>query len=101
MILRSYLDLLRAQVHHRIIGAVMAEAELIGPAAEREAENLMAETDAANRLAAEHAAHRLARVWQSRRIGGAVGEENAVGIGRKDVVGGRRSRHYAHAKAAG
>ena len=82
-----------------MVGAVMAEAELVGPSAEREAEDLMAETDSEDRLPAEHAAHRFARVRQRGRIGGPVGEKNAVGIERKNLVGGRRGRHHVHAKA--
>ncbi len=36
MILRGDLHPPRAQIHHRMIRAVMAEAELVGVAAERE-----------------------------------------------------------------
>ena len=83
-----------------MIRAVMAEAELVGPPTEREAENLMAEADAEDRFPPEHAAHRLARVGQRGRIGRTVGKKNAVGIERENLGRGRRRRHHLHAKAA-
>src|ERR1700689_5185812 len=82
-----------------MVGTVMAEAELVGPSTERETEDLMAEADSEDRLAPEHAAYGCARVRQRGWIGWTVGEKNTVGIGRKDVVGGGRRRHHAHAKA--
>ena len=47
----------RGQIHHRLVGAVVAELELVGLAAERQAQDLMAEADAEDRLLAEQLAH--------------------------------------------
>src|SRR5208282_2363117 len=45
VVLRGDLDAARAQIHHRMIRAVMAEAELVGPASQRQGQNLMTETN--------------------------------------------------------
>src|ERR1700689_1515919 len=50
VVLRRDLDAPRAQIHHRMIGAMMAEVELVGLAAERQPKQLMSETDAEHRL---------------------------------------------------
>ena len=46
---------------HRLVAAVMAELELVGLAAERQAEDLVAEADAEDRLLADQLAHRRRR----------------------------------------
>ncbi len=48
---RGDLNLMRGEVLHRMIGAVMALMHLAGLAAERETEHLMAKTDAEHRHA--------------------------------------------------
>ena len=55
VIVRRDLHLVGELVQHRVIGAAMAELQLVGLAAKREAENLMAQADAENRLACRSA----------------------------------------------
>ena len=53
VVLRRDLDLARRQVHDRLVAAVMAELELVGLAAEGEAQKLLAQADAEDRFLAE------------------------------------------------
>ena len=67
----------------------MAELQLEGLAAHRQAENLVAEADAEHRHVRRDQRLRVVdRVGQRRRIAGAVAQEHAVGIGRQQL--GRR-----------
>ena len=82
-----------------MVRAAMSELQLVGLTAEREAEQLVAEADAEDRLLADQLADvrdlRLERLGIAR----AVGEEDAVGIQREHVLGGRQRRDNRHAAA--
>ena len=56
VIVRGDFDLAGELVQHRMIRAAMAELQLVGLAAEREAEDLMAEADAEDRRLADQLA---------------------------------------------
>ena len=71
VVLRGDLDLAGGVVHHRLVDAAVAEAQLVGAEAQRPAEDLVAEADAEQRdPGAEHLAgqrHRVGRRWPGRR----------------------------------
>ncbi len=77
----------------------MAELQLVGLAAHRQAEQLVAQADAEDGLLADQLADvgdlRLERLG----IAGAVGEEDAVGIQRQHVFGGGERRDHGDAAA--
>src|SRR5262245_64646552 len=50
MILRCNLDLIALDIENRMLAAVMSEFQLVGPATESQAENLMAQTNPKHRL---------------------------------------------------
>src|SRR3569623_438973 len=100
VVLRRDLDLAGRLVEHRMIAAVMAEAELQRLRAEREPEDLVAEADAEHRLAARH--QFLARrdaVRHRRRIARAVREEEAVRAERERFFRRRRRGDDGDARA--
>ncbi len=97
VVLGRDLDFACLQVLDRMIAAMVAELELVGLAAQREAEQLMSQTDAEQgRLAlqlADGVLGILQRLWVAR----AVGEEDPVRMQRQYVGGGRLRRHNRHA----
>src|ERR1700690_350779 len=50
MVLGGYFDCIRRKVFYRVVAPVMAELELVGPAAHRETEYLVSETNSENRF---------------------------------------------------
>src|SRR5208282_6446739 len=99
MVLRRDLDAPGAQVHHRMIGAMMAEVELVSLAPQRQPDQLMAEADAEHRLFAQHARDGSVSVRQRRWVAGSVREENSVRVVREYLLCARRRRDDLHAKA--
>src|SRR5579875_699727 len=81
-----------------MIRTMMTEAELVSPAAQREAEDLMTQANPENRLAAEEFCDRRARVRYRRGIGGAIGKKNPVRIERHNLFRGRERRHHLEAE---
>ena len=63
-----------------MVGAAVAERQLEGLQADGAAEQLVAEADAPHGLDADELAHRVDDVVQRRRVAGAVGEEDGVGV---------------------
>ena len=63
-----------------MVGAVVAERQLVGAPAGGQPEDLVAEADPEHRHAAEEAAHRLDQVGHALGIAGTVGEKDAVGL---------------------
>ena len=59
VIVRGDFDVAGDLVEHRMIRAAVAELQLVGFAAQREAEDLMAQADAEDRLFADQLAHLL------------------------------------------
>ena len=67
------------QVLDRVVGAVVAERQLVGLEADRAAEQLVAEADAEHRHLADEPADGLDDVVERGGVAGAVGEEDASG----------------------
>ncbi len=87
VVMRGDFDLAGYVVPYRVIAAVMAELELVGFAAEREATELVAEADAEDRYAAYHLPNRLHGIFDRLGIAGTVREKNAIGLERQHVFG--------------
>ena len=85
------------EVLDRVVGAAVAEGELEGLEPDRPAEELVAEADADDRLLADDAADVVDDVVERRRVAGAVGEEDEVGVAREHLA--RRSCRRAAASA--
>src|ERR1700723_62647 len=83
VVLRRDLDPPRAEIHHRMICAMMPEIEFVGLAAERQPQQLMPEADAEYRLLAQNARDGSVSVRQRRGVAGSVRQENTVGIVRE------------------
>src|SRR5271170_4852662 len=79
-----------------MVGAVMAEFEFVGFAAEREAEHLMAEANTKNRPCANQFADGLMRIRHGRGISRAVGKKNPVGTVAKNIGGSAGRRDNSH-----
>ncbi len=63
-----------------MVGAVVAERQLVGLQADRAAEQLMAEADAVDGLLADELFDGGDDVVERGRVAGAVGEEDRVGV---------------------
>ena len=74
-----------------MVAAAVAERELERLQPDRAAEQLMAEADAEHRLAPDELAQRVDDVVQGRRVAGAVGEEDRVGVAGEQLVGTHRA----------
>ena len=83
-----------------MIRAAVAELELVGLAAQRQAEDLMAQADAEDGLLADQLANLLRLVLERLGIAGAVREEDAVGIQRQHVFGRSERGNHRNARAA-
>ena len=70
----------RGQVLDRVVGAVVAEGQLVGLEADRPAEQLVAEADAVYRELADQTPHGLDDVVEGGRVARAVGEKDGVGL---------------------
>ena len=57
MVVRGDFDLAGLKILHRLIAATMTETHLLGPAAQRQGQNLMSETDAKNRYLPQKTSH--------------------------------------------
>ena len=99
VILRGDRDLARAQILHRLVAAAVSELQLESFSADGVAEHLVPEADAENRRAAHELADVVMHIRERGRIAGAVGKEDAVGLQREHVLGGKIRRHHAHAEA--
>ena len=80
VVLRGDVDPARLQVLDRVVGAAVAEGQLVGLEADGAAEQLVAEADAEDRPLADQLADGLDDVAERRRVAGAVGEEDDVGV---------------------
>src|SRR5579862_8581459 len=92
VILAGDLDLAGGQILDRVIGAAMAEMHFFGLGAQRQGQKLMAEADAEERNLGRQELLDLRHGIdpRCRRIAGAVGEEDAVGLVAENLFGGRR-----------
>src|SRR5664279_2690268 len=99
MVMRGDLDLAGLHPLHRMIAAMMAEAQLVGLSAKRDADQLMSETDAEDGHAPHHLANALLRVGHRLGIARAVRQEYAIGLEREHVLGAGRGGNHGHAAA--
>src|SRR4030095_9762112 len=80
VVLRGDLHLVRGQILHGVVRAVMAERQLVRTPARGESEDLVAEADAEDRYLAQELAHRIHEVWHRFGVARAVREEDAIGL---------------------
>ena len=101
VVLGGDLDAAALQVLDRVVGAAVAEGQLEGLEAERPAEQLVAEADAPHGPPPDELAQRLDDVVERRRVAGAVGEEDRVGIAPRAAAAAlARARIQRDARAA-
>src|SRR5712692_741523 len=101
VVLRGDLDAPRLEVLHRVIGAVMAELELVGAAPEGQAQDLVAEADAEDGQLADEPLHRLDEIRHRFGVPRAVGEKEPVGLPLAHGRGRRMGRHDVDLAAEG
>jgi hypothetical protein len=89
VVLARDVDLARAEVLHRVVRPAVAERQLEGVEPDRAAQQLVAHADPEHRHLPDHAAHVLHHVVERRRVARAVGEEDRVGVARKELVRAR------------
>src|SRR6476660_1809989 len=94
MIVRSDLNFLRDLVHDGVIGAAMPELQLIGLAAERQAEKLMPQADAEYGNLTHQAPDIAYLCFERFRITGAVGKKNSIRLQREYVFGRSQRGNY-------
>ena len=87
VIVRGNLHLLGDAVQHRMIRAAVSELELVGFAAERQAQNLMAQADAEHRLLADQFADLLRLEFERLGIARAVRKKHAIRLERQHIFG--------------
>ena len=92
VVLRGDLDAAGREVLDRVVGAAVPERELEGLEADRPAQELVAEADAERRAPADEVAQRGDDVVERRRVAGAVGQEDRVGLAGQQVLGARAAR---------
>ena len=68
------------RIEDGLVRAPVAELHLVGPSAGGEGKDLVPQTNAKDRLLAKERRNGLARADDRRRIAGAVGEKDPVGI---------------------
>ena len=88
VVLGSDFHFVGAVVYDGVIGSVMAELELVGFAAEGEAENLMTETDAEDGNLTDEFADLRGLMFERFGVSRAVGEEDAGRFESENVLGG-------------
>ena len=89
VILRRDFNLAGRQLLHRVVRAAMAEFQLVGLAAHRQAQDLMTEADAEHRHTRRDERFRVVdRIGERRRVAGTVAQEHAVGIGCESSAAG-------------
>src|SRR6476469_1944665 len=96
VILRRDFDLPRPEIHHGVIGAMMAELQLVGLQSKRESKNLMAKADAEYRSTADQPAHRLDRVGHRLGITRPVRKKNPIRLERFHLRGAGGGWHHVH-----
>ena len=89
------------EVFDGMVAAVVAEGEARGLGPQGDGQELVPQADAHDGEFAEKVADGLDGVGEGGRVGGAVGEEDAVGAGGEDVGSRGLGREYADAGAEG
>src|SRR5471030_2597333 len=99
VIVRRDLHLLRYFVAHRMVGAAVAEFQLIGLAAKREPQQLVPQADAEDRLLADEFANVGHLGLQRFGVARAVRKEHAIGLERQHIFGGGEGWDHRYAAA--
>jgi hypothetical protein len=95
VILGSDFHLIGEQILHRMVGAVVAELQLEGFAAQSQAAELMSKADAEDGDATGELANIVDSIRDGLWVTGTIGEENPIGSKSKDIVRGGTSRNYS------
>ena len=97
VIVRCDFDSAAVQLFYRMISAVVAELQLVGLAAQRQAYKLMPQADAEDRHAPHQAADVVLGIIAGLRISWPVGQENSIGLERQHIFRFRLCRHHGDA----
>ena len=92
VVLGGDLDPAAPAVLHRLVDPVVAELQLLRPSPDRLPQDLVAQADAEDRDLPQDRPDRLHDVGEGRRIAGAVGEQDPVGLKGEDLLSRRRRR---------
>ncbi len=93
VVLAGDLDPAGGLVAHGVVAAVVAEAQLVGVAAEREPEDLVPETDPEHRRSTYQSTYRIDGSGHCGGITRTVGQEDTIRLTSEDVLRGRRRRN--------
>src|ERR1035438_6053688 len=99
MVMRGDLDLTCLHLLHRMIAAMVTEAQFVSLSTQRDANQLMPETDAEDGHTPHHLANALLCVGHRLGIARAVRQEYAIGLEREHVLGAGRGGNHGHAAA--
>ena len=89
------------QILNRLVCAAVAKFQFIGLGAVSQAQNLVPQADAEDRFLAQQFANRINNSFDSGRVTGAVGKENAVRIHCHNLIGRGGGGYYLHLAAVG
>ena len=96
VVVRGDFDFLRAQILNWLVSAAVAKFEFVGGSAERKAEHLVTKTNSKGwKSGFDERHHGFYDVRYTRRVAGAVGDEQAVGFTGENFLGGRAIRKDA------
>ena len=102
VVLRRNFDFAGLEFLDRVVGAAVAELELIGIGAHRERQDLMSETDAEDRdIRLDQLTGVADRIVEHGRIAGPVAEKHPVRLAGEQVSCGRLGREHADLAAVG
>ena len=93
VVLRGNLHTAADEVHDGLVAAAVAELELFHLGAAGEADHLVPQADAEQRHAADELAHLGVGLLHGIRVARAVGQKDAVGVARQDLLGRGIPRH--------
>src|SRR5215467_216995 len=99
MILGGDFDSARGEILDRLVGAVMAEGELVGATAQGQAHELMTKTDAKYRVLADKLSQIFDDTCQRLRITRAVGKPHTIRLEFCNPFGRGAAGHDGHATA--
>ncbi len=101
MVVGGDLHAARGEVLHGVVGAAVAEGELVGPAPEGQGQELVAEADAEGGQALGEAAHGGQGGGGHLGVARPVAEEDALGLEGEDVLQGRVRGHHGDLAVSG
>src|SRR5664280_3736218 len=99
MVMRGDLDLACLHLLHRMIAAVVTEAQFVSLSTQRDANQLMSEADAEDGHAPHQPANALLCVGHRLGIARAVRQEDAIRLEREHVLRAGRGGNHSYAAA--